>query len=357
MVMQTRPSLFIRCQIAQMQDEGTRVPSGSPAEPGPAVGQRRTFATAYSDSDSESEQEPTRKKLAPDLAAPAPSSINILAQLELSLQREQAEHTDPQVAGAERGDSDWGEDEALQQRSKEDLIAEIKALRAQLAQSACETRRLRQCLTVFRVLPKAVRNFTRLVDRAESLLQAPGPGGLDQPSGDPSTLGDAPMYPSPSSLSSASASSSSSPLSTPGSPSAHNRKWENPSDWNPAQLAPFSQIKIEKWQIERFNKSTPQKFVNDLMQSLYTTEFMATHSVTGARSSSSKYRETKPAMDRAEVQAILDVTKHFFPDMTDTLIRRMMGQKLNNCTKKFAASKVKTELYPLINYPVSQIIK
>uniref|UniRef100_W5N4K3 BEN domain-containing protein n=1 Tax=Lepisosteus oculatus TaxID=7918 RepID=W5N4K3_LEPOC len=316
-----------------MQDEGTRVPSGSPAEPGPAVGQRRTFATAYSDSDSESEQEPTRKKLAPDLAAPAPSSINILAQLELSLQREQAEHTDPQVAGAERGDSDWGEDEALQQRSKEDLIAEIKALRAQLAQSACETRRLRQCLTVFRVLPKAVRNFTRLVDRAESLLQAPGPGGLDQPSGDPSTLGDAPMYPSPSSLSSASASSSSSPLSTPGSPSAHNRKW----------------IKIEKWQIERFNKSTPQKFVNDLMQSLYTTEFMATHSVTGARSSSSKYRETKPAMDRAEVQAILDVTKHFFPDMTDTLIRRMMGQKLNNCTKKFAASKVKTELYPLIN--------
>ncbi|XP_066559124.1 BEN domain-containing protein 6 isoform X2 [Amia ocellicauda] len=328
-------------------DDACEPPYSAP--PSVPEARRRAARDTWTDSGSDSEEdggEPAMKRPAlnpPDLDA-APS-LNILSQLELSLQREQGEP----AAGLEcapRGDSDWEEEEAaLFRRSKDDLIAEIKVLRAKLARSARETRRLRQSLTLCRVLPKAVKTFSRLVDRAESLLQD---SGEDAPPTAP------PLFPSPSSLSSPTSSASASPLQgSPASPPAPDRKWDTSAgpDWSAAAQTPYSQIRLEPGQIERLNRSTPQKFVNDLMQSLYSTEFMATHSVTGARSSSSKYRETKPAMDRAEVQAILDVTKHLFPDMTDTLIRRMMGQKLNNCTKKFAASRVKSEFYPLMNCP------
>lgn len=65
------------------------------------------------------------------------------------------------------------------------------------------------------------------------------------------------------------------------------------------------QFKIEKWQIALCNKSKPQKFINDLMQALYTHEYMATHSLTGAKSSSSKDKAAKPAMNQNEVQEII----------------------------------------------------
>ena len=65
------------------------------------------------------------------------------------------------------------------------------------------------------------------------------------------------------------------------------------------------QFKIEKWQIARCNKSKPQKFINDLMQVLYTNEYMATHSLTGAKSSTSRDKAVKPAMNQNEVQEII----------------------------------------------------
>ncbi|KAH1173828.1 hypothetical protein KIL84_017667 [Mauremys mutica] len=102
---------------------------------------------------------------------------------------------------------------------------------------------------------------------------------------------------------------------------------------------PEKQFKVEKWQIALCNKSKPQKFINDLMQALYTHEYMATHSLTGAKSSSSKDKAAKPAMNQNEVQEIIGITKQLFPNTDDALIRRMMGQKLNNCTKKPILSK------------------
>lgn len=75
------------------------------------------------------------------------------------------------------------------------------------------------------------------------------------------------------------------------------------------------------------------------MQALYTHEYMATHSLTGAKSSSSKDKAAKPAMNQNEVQEIIGITKQLFPNTDDALIRRMMGQKLNNCTKKPILSK------------------
>ena len=67
----------------------------------------------------------------------------------------------------------------------------------------------------------------------------------------------------------------------------------------------FYRVKLEKWQIARCNKSKPQKFINDLMQVLYTNEYMATHSLTGAKSSTSRDKAVKPAMNQNEVQEII----------------------------------------------------
>ncbi|XP_033612634.1 BEN domain-containing protein 6 isoform X2 [Fukomys damarensis] len=103
------------------------------------------------------------------------------------------------------------------------------------------------------------------------------------------------------------------------------------TDMNILQMIQF---KIEKWQIARCNKNKPQKFINDLMQVLYTNEYMTTHSLTGAKSSTSKDKAVKPAMNQNEVQEIIGVTKQLFPNTDDVSIRRMIGQKLNNCTKK-----------------------
>ncbi|XP_033911629.3 BEN domain-containing protein 6-like [Acipenser ruthenus] len=306
--------------------------------PAPESEARTPFEMTYSDTESEHEQEQVLKKPKPDIAIPAPSSVNILTQLKLSLEKEQKEQNSP-PDGESEGE---GEDEdLLHHKSKEDLIAEIKILRAKLARSTRETCRLRQSLTMLRVLPKAVKKFTKLVDKAEELLKVPLPPG-SQHAADSGAPAAAPPSPSPSSSTSSLLSSlspagsrisSSSLFSSPESPVREGAK--------PPQKKWF---KIEKWQIDRFNKATPQKFVNDLMQARYTMEFMATHSVTGARSSSSKFRETKPAMNRAEVQEIIDVTKRLFPDMTDTIVRRMMGQKLNNCTKKYLSTKFKVEI-------------
>lgn len=41
------------------------------------------------------------------------------------------------------------------------------------------------------------------------------------------------------------------------------------------------------------------------MQVLYTTEYMATHSLTGAKSSTSRDKVVKPAMNQNEVQEII----------------------------------------------------
>uniref|UniRef100_A0A8D2EPA9 BEN domain containing 6 n=2 Tax=Cercopithecinae TaxID=9528 RepID=A0A8D2EPA9_THEGE len=75
------------------------------------------------------------------------------------------------------------------------------------------------------------------------------------------------------------------------------------------------------------------------MQVLYTNEYMATHSLTGAKSSTSRDKAVKPAMNQNEVQEIIGVTKQLFPNTDDVSIRRMIGQKLNNCTKKPNVSK------------------
>ncbi|XP_041091991.1 BEN domain-containing protein 6-like isoform X2 [Polyodon spathula] len=301
--------------------------------PAPEGAARTPFAMTYSDTDSEQEQEQVLKKPKPDIAMPASSSVNILTQLKLSLEKEQKEQNS-------HPDGESEDEDLLHHKSKEDLIAEIKILRAKLARSTRETRRLRQSLTMLRVLPKAVKKFTKLVDKAEGLLKVPPPPG-SQHAADSGAPAAAPPSPSPSSSTSSLLSS----LSPTGSRISSSSLFSSPESpvregTEPPQKKWF---KIEKWQIDHFNKSTPQKFVNDLMQARYTMEFMATHSVTGARSSSSKFRETKPAMNRAEVQEIIDVTKRLFPDVTDTIVRRMMGQKLNNCTKNLS-TRIKVEI-------------
>ncbi|MGH0114430.1 UNVERIFIED_CONTAM: hypothetical protein FKN15_015932 [Acipenser sinensis] len=316
--------------------------------PAPSESEARTpFEMTYSDTESEHEQEQVLKKPKPDIAMPAPSSVNILTQLKLSLEKEQKEQNSPPD-----GESEGEDEDLLHHKSKEDLIAEIKILRAKLARSTRETRRLRQSLTMLRVLPKAVKKFTKLVDKAEELLKVPPPPG-PQHTADSGAPAAAPPSPSPSSSTSSLLSS----LSPAGSRISSSSLFSSPESpvREGAEPPQKKWFKIEKWQIDRFNKATPQKFVNDLMQARYTMEFMATHSVTGARSSSSKFRETKPAMNRAEVQEIIDVTKRLFPDMTDTIVRRMMGQKLNNCTKKYLSTKIKVEIEQVLKKPKPDI--
>nr|XP_012999246.2 BEN domain-containing protein 6 [Cavia porcellus] len=175
---------------------------------------------------------------------------------------------------------------------------------------------------MLQVLPQAVTQFEELVWMAETLLK--GGGTMPTPA---STLWRATNNSSPDSLAST-CSNSASHSSSPASPKAEG---EHPPE--------EKQFKIEKWQIARCNKNKPQKFINDLMQVLYTNEYMATHSLTGAKSSTSRDKAVKPAMNQNEVQEIIGVTKQLFPNTDDVSIRRMIGQKLNNCTKKPNASK------------------
>ncbi|XP_042552881.1 BEN domain-containing protein 6 [Dipodomys spectabilis] len=210
------------------------------------------------------------------------------------------------------------EDEApLAELSKEELCAKIRTLRERLANTRKENSRLRQSLVMLQVLPQAVVQFEELVGMAETLLK----GGSTVPT-PASTLWRAASSSSPDSLTSV-CSPSGSDSSSPSSLKAEEEK----------------QFKIENWQIARCNKSKPQKFINDLMQVLYSNEYMATHSLTGAKSSTSRDKAVKPAMNQNEVQEIIGVTKQLFPNTDDVSIRRMIGQKLNNCTKKPNLSK------------------
>ncbi|XP_009070203.1 PREDICTED: BEN domain-containing protein 6 [Acanthisitta chloris] len=218
-------------------------------------------------------------------------------------------------------ESSSDDEEPLFQLSKVELCAKIKSLKRKLTDTMRENCRLRQSLVMLQVLPQAVTHFEELIGMAEALLK----GGVtsSMPTLHPHAVWKAPHNPSADSYA-AVHSNSSSPVTL------------NVED---EEQQAEKQFKIEKWQIALCNKSKPQKFINDLMQALYTHEYMATHSLTGAKSSSSKDKAAKPAMNQNEVQEIIGITKQLFPNTDDALIRRMMGQKLNNCTKKPILSK------------------
>ncbi|XP_010151804.1 PREDICTED: BEN domain-containing protein 6 [Eurypyga helias] len=218
-------------------------------------------------------------------------------------------------------ESSSDDEEPLFQLSKVELCAKIKSLKRKLTDTMRENCRLRQSLVMLQVLPQAVTHFEELVGMAEALLK----GGVT--SSTASLHSHAVWKAANNSLADSYAavhSNSTSPITL------------NVED---EEQQAEKQFKIEKWQIALCNKSKPQKFINDLMQALYTHEYMATHSLTGAKSSSSKDKAAKPAMNQNEVQEIIGITKQLFPNTDDALIRRMMGQKLNNCTKKPILSK------------------
>ncbi|XP_065586910.1 BEN domain-containing protein 6 isoform X2 [Cyrtonyx montezumae] len=218
-------------------------------------------------------------------------------------------------------ESSSDDEEPLFQLSKVELCAKIKSLKRKLTDTTRENCRLRQSLVMLQVLPQAVTHFEELVGMAEALLK----GGVTTST---SSLHSHAVWKAPNNsladVYAAMHSNSSSPITL------NVEDEEQPTE---------KQFKIEKWQIALCNKSKPQKFINDLMQALYTHEYMATHSLTGAKSSSSKDKAAKPAMNQNEVQEIIGITKQLFPNTDDALIRRMMGQKLNNCTKKPILSK------------------
>ncbi|XP_054990234.1 BEN domain-containing protein 6 isoform X1 [Sorex araneus] len=220
------------------------------------------------------------------------------------------------------GESSSDDEEPLSELSKEELCTKIKNLKQKLTNIRKENSRLRQSLVMLQVLPQAVTQFEELVGMAETLLK--GGGTMSTAA---STLWRATNNSSPDSF----ASTCSNSNSNSSSPISLKAEEEPPTE--------EKQFKIEKWQIARCNKSKPQKFINDLMQVLYTNEYMATHSLTGAKSSTSRDKAVKPAMNQNEVQEIIGVTKQLFPNTDDVSIRRMIGQKLNNCTKKPNLSK------------------
>uniref|UniRef100_A0A8B9PFV0 BEN domain containing 6 n=1 Tax=Apteryx owenii TaxID=8824 RepID=A0A8B9PFV0_APTOW len=184
-------------------------------------------------------------------------------------------------------ESSSDDEEPLFQLSKVELCAKIKSLKRKLTDTMRENCRLRQSLVMLQVLPQAVTHFEELVGMAEALLK----GGVTTSAS--SLHSHAVWKTSNNSLADSYAtmhSNSSSPVTL------------NVED-EEQQIE--KQFKIEKWQIALCNKSKPQKFVNDLMQALYTHEYMATHSLTGAKSSSSKDKAAKPAMNQNEVQEII----------------------------------------------------
>ncbi|XP_047652734.1 BEN domain-containing protein 6 isoform X2 [Phacochoerus africanus] len=195
------------------------------------------------------------------------------------------------------GESSSEEEEPLAELSKEELCMKIKSLKQKLSSTRKENSRLRQSLVMLQVLPHAVTQFEELVGMAEALLK--GGGTLSTSA---STLWRATNNASPDSFASTcsnSNSNSSSPISLKAEEEPH----------------------------------------TDEKQVLYTNEYMATHSLTGAKSSTSRDKAVKPAMNQNEVQEIIGVTKQLFPNTDDVSIRRMIGQKLNNCTKKPNLSK------------------
>ncbi|XP_029451547.1 BEN domain-containing protein 6 isoform X2 [Rhinatrema bivittatum] len=289
-------------------------------------GKRKTIEMMFSDSDDgnvDEDQERIMKRIKRKKSLSA--SANILSHLETSLINKQGEQYSPNVFLYSESSSD--EEEPMYHLSKLELCAKIKSLKRKLTNTMRENSRLRQSLVMLQVLPQAVTHFEELVGMADALLK----GGVTTTTTTTTSSSGVLSHPiwktSNSSLSE--------------SFSALHSNASSPVILNVAEGEPpaMKQFKIEKWQIALCNKSKPQKFINDLMQALYTHEYMATHSLTGAKSSSSKDRAAKPAMNQNEVQEIIGVTKQLFPNMDDALIRRMMGQKLNNCTKKQNSSK------------------
>ncbi|XP_030051478.1 BEN domain-containing protein 6 isoform X2 [Microcaecilia unicolor] len=241
-----------------------------------------------------------------------------------NMTEDQGEQYSPNAFLCSESSSD--DEEPMYHLSKLELCAKIRSMRRKLANTMRENARLRQSLVMLQVLPQAVTHFEELVGMADALLK----GGVTTTSS--SGVLSHPVW----KTSNGSLSESFTALhSNSSSPVMMNVEGDPP---------PRKQFKIEKWQIALCNKSKPQKFINDLMQALYSHEYMATHSLTGAKSSSSKDRAAKPAMNQNEVQEIIGVTKQLFPNVDDALIRRMMGQKLNNCTKKQNSSKEHTLL-------------
>ncbi|XP_030051481.1 BEN domain-containing protein 6 isoform X4 [Microcaecilia unicolor] len=286
---------------------------------------RKIIEMIFSDSDDgnmteDQEQMLRRIKRKKSLTA----SSNILSHLETSLINKQGEQYSPNAFLCSESSSD--DEEPMYHLSKLELCAKIRSMRRKLANTMRENARLRQSLVMLQVLPQAVTHFEELVGMADALLK----GGVTTTSS--SGVLSHPVW----KTSNGSLSESFTALhSNSSSPVMMNVEGDPP---------PRKQFKIEKWQIALCNKSKPQKFINDLMQALYSHEYMATHSLTGAKSSSSKDRAAKPAMNQNEVQEIIGVTKQLFPNVDDALIRRMMGQKLNNCTKKQNSSKEHTLL-------------
>ncbi|KAL3062223.1 hypothetical protein OYC64_002094 [Pagothenia borchgrevinki] len=82
---------------------------------------------------------------------------------------------------------------------------------------------------------------------------------------------------------------------------------------------------------DRCNKATAAKYTNDLMHGLYTTAFMAAHSVTGLGASSRG--ETRPSLPSAELTKIVCEVKSVFKEKTEAEIKGYIRQKLSNSAK------------------------
>ncbi|KAI9536282.1 hypothetical protein NQZ68_034839 [Dissostichus eleginoides] len=82
---------------------------------------------------------------------------------------------------------------------------------------------------------------------------------------------------------------------------------------------------------DRCNKTTAAKYTNDLMHGLYTTQFMAAHSVTGLGASSRG--ETRPSLPSSELTKIVCEVKSVFKEKTEAEIKGYIRQKLSNSAK------------------------
>uniref|UniRef100_A0A8C4QYZ7 BEN domain-containing protein n=1 Tax=Eptatretus burgeri TaxID=7764 RepID=A0A8C4QYZ7_EPTBU len=74
---------------------------------------------------------------------------------------------------------------------------------------------------------------------------------------------------------------------------------------------------------------SPQKMTNRLLSGLYTREFMASHSVTGAAFSRHPH-SAKPALPPKHLKGIIDMVLHFFPTETMSQVKSYIRQKLQN---------------------------
>ncbi|KAJ8352111.1 hypothetical protein SKAU_G00235870 [Synaphobranchus kaupii] len=79
-------------------------------------------------------------------------------------------------------------------------------------------------------------------------------------------------------------------------------------------------------------KHNAQTFINDLLHGLYTREYMAEHSLTGAKSSVGKDQPKQP-IPWKELELITKAAKEHFPSLTDGNIRALIRQKLNNASQ------------------------